>query len=130
MAYRLEMGSKLENQEGKDLYAYWGQKIAKEINKRTKPLGHPPLINLASNEYFKSVDKKTLQSSIITPVFKENRNGRLKIISFNAKKARGMMAKYIICNRLTDPESLKSFDVDGYRFDGALSKGDSWLFVR
>ena len=130
MAYRLEMGSKLETSNGKDLYSFWGQKIAKEINKRTKPLGHPPLINLASNEYFKAVDQEILTSRVITPVFKEHRNGRLKIISFNAKKARGLMAKYIVCNRLSDPESLKSFDVDGYQYDGALSKGDSWLFVR
>ena len=88
------------------------------------------LINLASNEYFKAVDKKILNADIITPVFKDEKNGQYKIISFYAKKARGLMAAYIIKNKITQPEKLKAFDVDGYRFSEELSKSKEWVFLR
>lgn len=128
-AYRLEMGTKLENERGKDLYAFWGNKITDQLNLDLKAKGDV-LINLASNEYFKSVQKKALNAEIITPVFKDEKNGQYKVISFFAKKARGMMAAYIIQNRITKAEDIKSFDVAGYQFNPDMSKGNEWVFSR
>lgn len=129
-AYRLEMGTKFQNTRGKDLYAFWGSKITDELNKQQKKLEGQYLINLASNEYFKSVQQKQLYSQVITPVFKDWKNGDFKIISFFAKKARGLMSAYIIKNRITDPDKLKGFDWDGYVYNEALSEPTKWVFTR
>jgi hypothetical protein len=128
-AYRLEMGTKLANPVGKDLYAFWGDDIQNSL-KAEPALEDNVLINLASNEYFKAVKAKTLAARIITPVFKDWKNGQYKMISFYAKKARGLMSRYIIDHRLTEPEQIKAFDYEGYRFSEEMSKGDEWVFIR
>ena len=128
--YRLEMGTKLPNEQGKDLYAFWGSTITVALNKALTKQGDDVLINLASNEYFKAVKSKRLQGRIITPQFKEQKKHGYKMIGVYAKKARGLMSRYIIENRLTDPESIKAFDVEGYVFNEAQSKGDQWVFTR
>lgn len=127
--YRLEMGTRFENKRGKDLYAFWGDKLTEALNAQlAKDDG--VLINLASNEYFKAVNHKKLKGTIITPQFKDYKNGQFKIISFYAKKARGLMSAYIIRNRLTSVEDLKGFDTDGYAFNPELSKDREWVFTR
>ena len=128
--YRLEMGTKFANQRGKDLYQFWGNKLTEALNQEFAEQPEPVLINLASNEYFKAVKAKELQARIITPVFKDWKNGQYKMISFYAKKARGLMSAYIIKNQLTEPEQLKEFDLDGYYFSEEQSKGDQWCFLR
>ncbi len=129
--YRLEMGTKLENPKGKNLYTFWGQKIAEEINlSLDNSKGDKVLVNLASNEYFKSIDKKTLKYPIITPVFKDNKNGEYKVVSFYAKKARGMMTRFAAQNNITDVEQLKTFNEANYEFSHKLSTDDTWVFVR
>ena len=128
--YRLEMGTKLANPEGKDLYAYWGKQISEEINQRMQGDDEPVLINLASNEYFKSVDKKVLKAKIITPRFEDEKNGKYKVISFYAKKARGLMVRYAANNRIKNPEKLQNFDLDGYEFHPASSDDSTWVFRR
>lgn len=128
--YRLEMGTKLANGRGKDLYAFWGDVVTDDLNRTLSDQAEPVLINLASNEYFKSVKPKNLQGRIITPVFKDWKNGQYKIISFYAKKARGLMCRYAIKNQITDVEQLKQFDLAGYQYDELLSQGDSWVFTR
>ncbi|EOZ97081.1 UPF0246 protein YaaA [Indibacter alkaliphilus LW1] len=122
--YRLEMGIKVENKRGKNLYEFWGQRIAKAINQTA---AGEPVVNLASQEYFKAVEQKSIQSEIISPVFKEFRNGKYQIIGIFAKQARGLMTDYIIKNRITDPEKLKLFNEDGYEWAGDEKE---WLFVR
>ena len=129
-AYRLEMGKKLQTTKGKNLYEFWGDKITKEINKTLKEKNDKCLINLASNEYFKSVNKKKLDAEIITPVFKDLKNGKYKVISFFAKKARGLMTRFIIQNKITDPEHLKAFNSDGYIFNPHLSNNQELVFTR
>ncbi|WP_461537204.1 peroxide stress protein YaaA [Spongorhabdus nitratireducens] len=129
-AYRLEMGTKMGNTRGKDLYAFWGSIITGLVNKDLKASGSDMLINLASNEYFKAVKAKDIKGEIITPVFKDWKNGQYKIISFYAKKARGMMCRYMIDNQITDPEGLKEFDTDGYQYNEAMSSDKEWVFVR
>ena len=129
-AYRLEMGTKFVNSRGKDLYTFWGDTITQHLNKQLKSLATDTLVNLASTEYFKSVKPKLLNANIITPVFKDEKNGTLKIISFYAKKARGRMSAYIIKNKITNPEQLKAFDWDGYRFNPAMSSTNEWVFTR
>lgn len=126
--YRLEMGTSLETDKGKTLYAYWGSTITDRLN--TELNDGDVVVNLASNEYFKSVQPKRLKGRLITPVFKDQKNGQYKIISFWAKKARGLMARYIIDKRIDEPEQLKGFDYDGYRFNEAMSDGDTWVFTR
>ena len=128
--YRLEMGAKLKNRRGKDLYAFWDDRINQALGRELAGQDNPVLVNLASNEYFKSVRADKLATRIVSPVFKEERNGQLKLISFSAKKARGLMSRYIIRNRLSDPEDLKGFDLEGYRYNGALSDTDHPLFTR
>ena len=128
--YRLEMGSRLANPKGADLYAYWGDKIAKALNGQAAEVGTKVLINCASTEYFGAVDRKRLKLQVITPVFLEDRGGDAKIISFWAKKARGALARYIADHQLTDPSDLRGFEVGGYRYDAGLSKGDAWVFLR
>ncbi|VUD69114.1 hypothetical protein TDB9533_04480 [Thalassocella blandensis] len=130
MPYRLEMGTKLKNPVGKDLYEFWGDTITQHLNKQLKKLSSDTLINLASNEYFKSVQVSGLQGEIITPVFKDWKNGQYKVLSFFAKKARGLMSAYIIKNRITDAQQLKHFDWEGYSFNSDLTKDNTWVFTR
>ncbi|MBD8490189.1 peroxide stress protein YaaA [Echinicola sp. CAU 1574] len=125
--YRLEMGISLENKKGKNLYEYWGTKISKAINAAAQG---EPIINLASQEYAKAVDKKALKSRIIHVNFKEHRDGKYKVIGIFAKQARGMMADYIIKNRITSPEKIKLFNAEGYEFSEPQSKENEWIFVR
>lgn len=127
--YRLEMGTKLDNAKGKDLYAFWGSDIRQSLQAEDA-MQDEVLINLASNEYFKAVEAKKLKARIITPVFKDWKNGQYKMISFYAKKARGMMSRYIIEHELQDPDRIKNFDTDGYRFSADMSKKDEWVFIR
>jgi cytoplasmic iron level regulating protein YaaA (DUF328/UPF0246 family) len=125
--YRLEMGTKFNNAKGKDLYQFWGQQLREAIEAE---LEDDILVNLASNEYFKALQAKQLNARIITPIFKDWKNGQYKIISFYAKKARGLMSRYIIENQITKPEQLQQFDSDGYRFNADMSKDDNWVFIR
>lgn len=129
-AYRLEMGTKLTTPLGKNLYDFWGDKITKNLNTDLKAFKEPMIINLASNEYFKSVKKDKLKARLITPNFKEYKGDDLKFISFNAKKARGLMTRYIIDQKIKDVDSLKGFDYEGYSFSEAHSKDDDLIFVR
>ena len=128
--YRLEMGTKLENKRGRNLYDFWGAKITTALNSALAASGTNVLVNLASNEYFGSVIPDKLDAQIITPIFKDTKNGKVKIISFFAKRARGMMANYIIRKRITDPTKLKRFRVAGYKFDKDLSSDNEYTFVR
>ncbi len=127
--YRLEMGTRLANKQGKDLYAFWGSRLRESLQKEAG-LKDGVLINLASNEYFKAIEAKQLDARIITPVFKDWKNGQYKMISFYAKKARGLMSRYIIDHKLDKPEAIKDFDYAGYRFNEDMSKGDDWVFIR
>jgi len=129
-AYRLEMGTKLDNVRGANLYQFWGDIITNELNQALAEQGDDVLINLASNEYFKAVNKKSLNATIITPQFKDWKNDQYKIISFYAKKARGLMARYIIQNQLTTIEQVKDFDLAGYQFSRDLSLGNELVFTR
>ena len=128
--YRLEMGTKLRNGRGENLYQFWGKTIAKEINQQLSVVNSRQLINLASVEYFKSIDNNVLNAEVITPVFKDWKSGKYKIISFFAKKARGLMSAYIIKNKLTDVEQIKQFTNGGYRYDDSLSSVSQWVFCR
>jgi uncharacterized protein len=128
--YRLEMGTRLENERGKNLYEFWGNIITDAINKQLKASKSEHLINLASNEYFKSVKTKNINAEIITPAFKEYKNGEYKMIGIYAKKARGLLSRYIIQNQLSTPEDIKNFDLDGYKFNSKVSKGNNWVFTR
>ncbi|MFS1703275.1 peroxide stress protein YaaA [Alteromonas sp. AMM-1] len=128
-AYRLEMGTRLANSRGKNLYEYWGNTVTTEVNKALAAQGDNVLVNLASNEYFKSVKPKQVDGMIVTPVFKDKKNGQYKIISFFAKKARGLMARYIIQNRVDDVAGLKGFDTDGYYYSEAQSSATELVFL-
>ena len=128
--YRLEMGTKLANERGSDLYEFWGTKISQSLNKQLARLGSRTLVNLASQEYFRSVDTATLKADIITPVFKDWKNGKYKIISFFAKRARGRMSAFMIQERLSNPEQLKGFDWDGYAYDASLGRDGELVFTR
>ena len=129
-AYRLEMGSKLSTTRGKNLYEFWDTIITDGLNEQLKKLKSDILINLASNEYFKSVKKQHLNASIITPAFKDYKNGDYKMIGIYAKKARGMLSRYIIKNKIINPEEIKEFDSDGYKFNKKLSHDYNWVFTR
>ena len=124
--YRLEMGTKLSNEKGSDLYDYWGSDISSVLNEDESDL----IVNLASNEYSKAIDKKTLNADILDIVFKEKKGDTYKVIGIYAKRARGLMVNYIIRNRLDKPEDLKDFTDEGYRFDKGLSNDSSWVFLR
>ena len=128
--YRLEMGTRLANPRGKDLYAFWGERVTAALNADPKEAGAPVLVNLASEEYFKSVKPKLLDVPVVTPVFEDWKSGKYKIISFFAKRARGMMARHAAEQGITDVERLKDFDVDGYAYDEAVSTDKSWVFRR
>jgi cytoplasmic iron level regulating protein YaaA (DUF328/UPF0246 family) len=129
-AYRLEMGTKFENERGKNLYEFWADRLAKSFDEELADHEHGILINLASNEYFKAVPTKALKAPIITPVFQEIREGRARVISFLAKKARGLMTRYVIDNRISDPEQLKQFKLEGYQFDSSVSTDAKWVYSR
>jgi cytoplasmic iron level regulating protein YaaA (DUF328/UPF0246 family) len=128
--YRLEMGTKLANARGKDLYAFWGERISEWLNEALAEQGDDVLLNLASNEYFSAVKRSALKARVIDTEFRDQKNGQYKIISFYAKKARGMMSRFVISERIDNPEHLKQFDVQGYRFDNELSKPDKLVFLR
>ena len=128
--YRLEMGSKLNTPHGDNLYEYWNKEIAIAINELSEKNGSKVLVNCASQEYFKAVNLDALIPKVITPVFMEERNGKNKIISFFAKKARGLMARYIIEKRITKKEDLKNFNLDNYIYEKSLSSEKDFVFLR
>ncbi|HKK85178.1 MAG TPA: peroxide stress protein YaaA [Roseovarius sp.] len=128
--YRLEMGSRLKTEQGKTLYDYWGDKIAKALKAQADEVKTDTLINCASQEYFGAVDLEALGLRVITPVFMEDKPGGPKIVSFYAKKARGAMARYIIQRRLTDAQALTEFDTGGYQYRPDMSEADKPVFVR
>jgi cytoplasmic iron level regulating protein YaaA (DUF328/UPF0246 family) len=124
--YRLEMGTKLANNKGKNLYEFWGSGVSEVLNEDESEL----IINLASNEYFKSIDKKSLKADILNIAFKENKSDVYKIIGIFAKRARGLMVNYIIRNRINEPEALKGFTDEGYQFSSEFSDNSTWVFTR
>ena len=128
--YRLEMGIKLENPKGKDLYSFWGDRITTKLNQALEQQGDDVVVNLASDEYFKSVKPAKLRGTLIKPVFLDEKNGKYKVISFYAKKARGLMSRFIIKNRLERREQLVDFNLEGYAFDEAASAGNELVFKR
>lgn len=129
-AYRLEMGTRLDTDQGSNLYQFWDSRITTAINEELSAMESPVLVNLASNEYFKSIKPKAINGQIITPIFKEYHKGTYKIISFYAKKARGLMSRYLIDNEITDIEAIKDFNLEGYGFDESLSHNQDWVFSR
>ncbi|MDV2439872.1 peroxide stress protein YaaA [Acinetobacter gerneri] len=130
MPYRLEMGTRLENPRGHNLYEFWGDIITNLINEDLEQAGSNVLVNIASDEYYKSVKESKIKAEIIKPVFLDQKNGKYKVISFYAKKARGLMARFIIENQLSSIEDLKSFNTDGYYFDAASSLAGELVFKR
>jgi len=130
LPYRLEMGTALVNPRGRNLYEFWGDIITAALNEQLAAQGDDVLVNLASNEYFKSVRPKNLRGRLITPQFKEKRDDGYKMIGIFAKKARGLMSRYIIRDRIGNPEDIKGFDYAGYAWNEALSRGDTWVFTR
>ena len=128
--YRLEMGSRLKTRRGNSLYDYWGDTIARALNTRASEVGTDTLVNCASQEYFAAAARPALKLRVITPQFLEVKDGRPRVVSFFAKRARGAMARFIVQHRLTDPEGIRDFATGGYRFDADLSDGDTWAFVR
>jgi cytoplasmic iron level regulating protein YaaA (DUF328/UPF0246 family) len=128
--YRLEMGTRLANERGRDLYAFWGDKPARALRRALRAAGGDTLVNLASEEYFGAVDLDALGAPVVQPVFQDRRGDAWKVISFNAKRARGAMTRYAIERRITDPEGLKAFDVDGWAFAPGVSDAGTWVFRR
>ena len=128
--YRLEMGTRLPTDRGQDLYAFWGDSITDYLNSRQAEERDPVVVNLASQEYFKAVKPKRLRARLVECVFEDYKSGVYKIISFNAKRARGAMARFAITQRATRPEQLQAFDVDGYRFQAGLSSSERLVFRR
>ncbi|MDP3438064.1 MAG: peroxide stress protein YaaA, partial [Azonexus sp.] len=128
--YRLEMGTKFANESGKDLYTFWGERLLNTINDELAEMPRPVAVNLASEEYFKAAIGRKINGELIQPVFEDWKNGRYKIISFYAKRARGLMTRFATVNRLTAPEGLKDFDYDGYAFAPDVSDEKSWVFRR
>ena len=129
-AYRLEMGTTFKNARGKDLYAFWGNRVTDSLKKVLEKEKKPVLLNLASEEYFKVLQPKELGCPVIAPVFQDAKDGKYKIISFFAKRARGLMARYVVENRISDPADLRGFNLDGYRYYAADSKADKPIFRR
>ena len=129
-AYRLEMGTRLDTEKGKNLYQFWDGRITKTLNQELRQSNTKTLINLASNEYFKSVKPKLLKAEVVTPVFKDYSNGSYQVIGFFAKKARGMMARYLVDHQIDNPEALKDFSREGYAFSPKLSGSHEWVFTR
>ena len=129
-AYRLEMGTSFKNARGKDLYAFWGGRVTDSLKKILEKQKKPVLLNLASEEYFKVLQPKELDCQVISPVFQDAKDGKYKIISFYAKRARGLMARYVVENRITDPADLKGFNLEGYKYSAAESKLEKPVFRR
>lgn len=129
-AYRLEMGTALATERGKNLYQFWGDKVTQLLKASAQTLGTDTLINLASTEYASVVDLKGCGLNVVTPVFKDFKNDKYKIISFYAKKARGLMVRYMALHQIQDPQALKAFDLEGYGFDAAESSDTQWVFKR
>lgn len=130
LPYRLEMGTRLKNSRGNNLYAFWQSALTELIQHDLAQSQSDVIINLASDEYFKAIDIKHLNADIIKPIFLDQKNGKYQVISFYAKKARGLMARFIIKNRLHSPESLKEFSIDGYYYDAIHSNANQWVFKR
>jgi hypothetical protein len=128
--YRLEMGTPFNNARGKNLYQFWGDAITDALNRELAAQRSELLINLASNEYFQVVNTRQLKAEVITPVFKDRKNDQYKIISFFAKKARGMMSAYIIQRQISNIDAIKGFDTGGYRYSEAMSSPREWVFLR
>ena len=128
--YRLEMGTSLKNARGKDLYAFWGERVTDSLKRLLDQQKKPVLLNLASEEYFKVLQAKNLACPVISPVFQDGKDGKYKIISFYAKRARGLMARYVVENRITDPADLKGFNLDGYKYVASESKPEKPVFRR
>ncbi|WP_114653126.1 peroxide stress protein YaaA [Polynucleobacter necessarius] len=128
--YRLEMGTSFKNARGKDLYAFWGERVTNSLKAVLEKQKNPFLLNLASEEYFKVLQAKNLDCPVISPVFQDGKDGKFKIISFYAKRARGLMARYVVENRITDPADLKGFNLDGYKYAASESKPEKPLFRR
>jgi len=128
--YRLEMGSAVKTTRGKDLYAFWRESLTAHLNAVTGRLKNPTIINLASGEYWGAVDARALKARVVQATFKEIKSGKASVVSFLAKKARGMMARYIVDHRLTKPDQIKAFDTEGYAFDAQSSSDDVWVFSR
>ena len=128
--YRLEMGTSIGISRKKNLYEFWKTKITSQLNQEMALTGQNILINLASNEYFSAIDTKKLKARIITPSFKEQKNGQYQMVSFFAKKARGLMSRFIVLNNISDPEEIKAFDLEGYYFNNQLSNDNDWVFSR
>lgn len=128
--YRLEMGTKLTTTRGRNLYAFWGSKLSQTVNEWSSTHDNATILNLASNEYFKAIDKKTLKNPVVTPIFLEEKDGKSRVISFMAKRARGMMARYMVQHRIEVPEDVKAFSEAGYAYDPALSSDTEWVFKR
>lgn len=128
--YRLEMGTRLGTAQGSNLYQFWGAQIANYLNERAAADTSPVIVNLASEEYFKAVDRKALKARVVSCVFEEFKGGKYKIISFNAKRARGLMARYAIEKKLATVRKLQGFDAEGYRFDASVSEPDRLVFRR
>jgi len=129
-AYRLEMGTSVAIGRKKNLYEFWKSKITATLNEEMAQTNQNILINLASIEYFSAIDTKKLKARIITPSFKEYKNGQYQMVSFFAKRARGLMSRFILQNQINDPEEIKAFTEEGYYFNNQLSKADNWLFTR
>jgi len=130
MPYRLEMGIRLENPQGANLYAFWGELLTEKLNQLLSEQKSKVLVNLASDEYFKAVKPKLLEGEIVKPVFLDEKNGNYKVISFYAKKARGLMSRFIIKERLDKPKQLQDFNLEGYTFDKSRSQGNELVFTR
>lgn len=128
--HRLEMGTRLKNNQGNNLYDFWGESITEQLNKDLKSSGSNLVVNLASNEYFSAVKPEKLRGTLVTPVFKDEKNGAFKVISFYAKKARGMMADFIVRNQIKSVEGLRQFSSDGYKFDEKSSTETKLTFLR
>lgn len=128
--YRLEMGTQLKNASGKDLYTFWAGRLTENINKSLKNSGSNTFVNLASNEYFSALQQDNINGEIITPQFKDLKNGVYKFITFYGKKARGMMCDFMIRNEVRTADDLKRFNAAGYRFNSELSEGPNWVFTR
>ena len=130
LPYRLEMGIRLDNPRGKDLYAFWGDCITEAVDTALRKAKSTAVINLASMEYFKSVKVKKLSVPVIQPVFEDWSAGRYKVVSFYAKRARGLMARFAVWRRIVDPSALKDFTEEGYVFDAGASDATRWVFRR
>ncbi|MEM9672619.1 MAG: peroxide stress protein YaaA [Bacteroidota bacterium] len=128
--YRLEMKTPLTNSRGDNLYKFWGDRITEQLNAALQNQDTPVLVNLASNEYFKSIDTRQLTGEVVTPVFKEHKDGKYKVVAIYAKRARGKMANFIIRNAIDQPEQLKTFTDGGYEFSYSLSSEKEWVFIR